>query len=910
MRPPARTDDADEYLAWRAYRPQDETEFQAAARRERALLSDRACVDELARRLIAGEISGYHHRLATAPTPPSSPEVFELGTFHTAKTSREGSWIGLQRVCDTPRLVEMLGRALEHKSAGVRASAAEFARTWKQPKALPLLEAALAREKAASVRAILEPIVRSRSGSWSQMSVVERAEHLRRKEHADRYTEVARDEDYARAIWLSLRAHHFSSEPWSPVPSLGGDVSPLSALVAPMSDPGAVKIDGVSLVHLGAACSEPLLALLRARSVDLGQTTTVAWRAPVVASESPFRNTLAGCLVPPGSSAADIAALCRARLEQLAAVYDAYDSGSARAKRRAGLATYDRTLRDLASDGVRSRFASHAPAVSLRYDAELLRAQVEALRVASAIVEPVPDVRPPPSPIVYLRALARGLPGLVERLEGLPTIRPLRGLLLAQGPTEYEQEEYLPAPARARLAHADILTVEGADVWFLHDGDVFHAHPEGMWRLGSVEECLDRIIEAFGASPVAILRRTKKRSRPLAGMVAVMTGNFDDYELDEVECRLRDRGATFHRRLDEKVTHLLVGDRPDEALLTRARELQVQLIRGADLDAAEWLGPRPPIAEVVDTSTPPAESPPAAVALPATAGMPSALRFSLPDDFAPRKVGLVGPSWIHVAAYRQDLLFRYENTGWTEKRASHASSSLFAGNDFELACIGERRWALVVDGVEHPLAPHKTWQQSDLTLRAAAAEALVVAGNFTNGVFAFGYSEGRLGAPESVPCKKPLVLATDGRAIAARVPSGIQVFERDAGSWRETFTLADPWAESVAMHHDTLAVGCPRGEGKVLLYRREATGWQLAREHHAPSGRPNRFGARVGLFGGALVVASEGPVGRWIYPVATADHFISLPAAAQAIWALGPAGLLDLARGKATPWTMTLYELP
>ncbi|HET7843645.1 MAG TPA: FG-GAP repeat protein [Xanthomonadales bacterium] len=121
-------------------------------------------------------------------------------------------------------------------------------------------------------------------------------------------------------------------------------------------------------------------------------------------------------------------------------------------------------------------------------------------------------------------------------------------------------------------------------------------------------------------------------------------------------------------------------------------------------------------------------------------------------------------------------------------------------------------------------------------------------------------------------------IAVGGERIVAAGLGVVRIHRRDGASWvfeqELTSTTQSGFGAALAVATDVLAIGAP-ASGAVLVYRRDASGWQLATTLAAPHPRAQQqFGARLAIANGRLVASDDLPdsavpaVAAWSYDLA------------------------------------------
>ena len=68
----------------------------------------------------------------------------------------------------------------------------------------------------------------------------------------------------------------------------------------------------------------------------------------------------------------------------------------------------------------------------------------------------------------------------------------------------------------------------------------------------------------------------------LVGKAIVVTGSIEGFTREQAEAAIKDRGGKSPGSVSAKTYCLVVGDEPGESKITKARDLKVSIVQGAD----------------------------------------------------------------------------------------------------------------------------------------------------------------------------------------------------------------------------------------------------------------------------------------------------------------------------------------
>ena len=86
-------------------------------------------------------------------------------------------------------------------------------------------------------------------------------------------------------------------------------------------------------------------------------------------------------------------------------------------------------------------------------------------------------------------------------------------------------------------------------------------------------------LKNFGLT-IASSKKSPEQS-PFAGFVFLFTGSLDGMSRDEAKVRAKERGGKVASQISQKVTHVVVGEKPGSKL-KKARELGLKILNEKD----------------------------------------------------------------------------------------------------------------------------------------------------------------------------------------------------------------------------------------------------------------------------------------------------------------------------------------
>ncbi len=553
-----------------------------------------------------------YEQLANGEAKPKDVRIFVEGACAKVKKVREASWRAVAR--NEEAFLKALEAALGAKAAPVRKLAAEQAQASSFKGLGPAVTAALAKEKAKSVRAPLEAVARrlmvadpedgtsvSRAdeevatstanqvaSSWATMDFQGRvallAESMARYPHTE------------NAKWVVEQAGQdvFVSALLAEIPKAQGTAHKLLERVKDPNrmPPGSV----VAPLHLAVVMNPWIAEKLLARGADWALPSQGSLTVTVPGSRGPSRWKDAQMTFAAGTTPAEVLVRTLQRLQSLRTLYAPY-------ARRREEDDGARAIAALAQTQAHLKAAGAAVTLTegdVPFDAAYVARQFGAfqLAVGESLSVPAPaslsdlpaiqqgESSPRRSPLAYWRALAQRSEALRSWADSQRHRGWYAGLVLA--PTEWVEDEFLPSSARKAVAKGEVVWAIDADAWLLFDGQLHHVHPEGHTRLGPWAKCVNEMIVSCGGKAPDGMPQVppeKPLKKSLQGLTFCLAGSFAPREVDEVECLLRNLGAVARKSVTEKTDVLIVGSRPEKKHTKKAEAFRTRLVDVEGLEA-------------------------------------------------------------------------------------------------------------------------------------------------------------------------------------------------------------------------------------------------------------------------------------------------------------------------------------